>query len=320
MFKEIADYLVALVPGLGSNPQLAGALSYFIEDSLKIIVLLFAMIAAIGFLRTYVSQKRIRALLGSGNNGIGNLIASLFGAITPFCSCSSIPVFISLLQARVNLGVSFSFLITSPLVNEYLVAVMLGLFGWKITVAYVLFGIAIGAVAGFVLGRMGLEQHLAEDLFSSRSIRVKEKKYTTIKQRIMFGINEAFSITRKLWLWILVGVGIGAIIHNLVPQEVIQGVIDSSGMFSVPLAVLLGVPIYGSCAAILPVAAALFAKGVPLGTALAFMMSISALSLPEAVILRRAMKLRLILVFFGTVALGIILIGYLLNFLQGYLV
>ena len=197
---------------------------------------------------------------------------------------------------------------------------MLGFFGWKITLAYVISGIFIGVVCGMVLGRMKLEKYLVEDLISANNKSGKKIKYNSIKKRINFGLNEALSIIKKLWLWVLVGVGIGAVIHNYVPSEVIQSVVSKGGVFAVPLVVILGVPMYGSCAAIVPIAVVLFEKGVPLGTALAFMMAIAALSLPEAVILRRAMKLKLIAIFFGVVAFAIILTGYFYNLLQGILV
>jgi hypothetical protein len=242
-------------------------------------------------------------------------MASLFGAITPFCSCSSIPIFLSFLEAGVPLGVTFSFLITSPLVNEYLVVLMLGFFGWKITLAYVISGILIGIISGLILGTMKLEKHLAKDLISSNSTVKKEIRYYGIKKRLLFGLRESNSIIKKVWLWVLIGVGVGAAIHNYIPSELIQGIINKGGIFSVPIATILGVPMYGSCAAIVPIAVVLFQKGVPLGTALAFMMATAALSLPEAVILRRAMKLKLIVIFFGITTLAIIFTGYLFNLL-----
>lgn len=269
------------------------------------------MISVIGFLRTYLPQKKVKAWL-KAKAPLGNIMASLFGAVTPFCSCSSIPIFLGFLEAGIPLGVNFSFLITSPLVNEYLVVLMLGFFGWKITALYVISGIIIGVISGLILGKMKLNQHLVKDLVTQK---IKEKKYTLLKQRVYYGLNEAKSLTKKIWLWIIVGVGIGAVIHNYIPAETIQSVISKGGFFTVPLAVILGIPMYGSCAAIVPIAVILFEKGVPLGTALAFMMATAALSLPEAVILRRAMKLKLILIFFSIVAAAIIVTGYLFNLL-----
>lgn len=320
MLDELVNWI--LYSAIGLNPEIkwVESLDFFIYDSIKIILLLFVMISIIGFLRTYLPQNEVKKWISGKKYGFNNLIASSFGAITPFCSCSSIPIFLSFLKAGVPLGVTFSFLITSPLVNEYLVVLMLGFFGWKITLAYVISGILIGVICGLVLGRMKLEKYLVKDLISANNKVGKEIKYNGIKKRINFGLNEAVSIIKKLWLWVLVGVGIGAIIHNYVPSEVIQSVVSKGGIFAVPLVVILGVPMYGSCAAIVPIAVVLFEKGVPLGTALAFMMAIAALSLPEAVILRRAMKLKLIVIFFGVVALAIILTGYIYNFLQTILI
>lgn len=302
--------------GINSTERWAESLNFFVYDSVKIILLLFFMISIIGFLRTYLPHNKVKKWITGRKYGSGNIIASLFGAITPFCSCSSIPIFIGFLEAGIPLGVTFSFLITSPIVNEYLVVLMFGFFGWKITLAYVLSGIIIGTLSGFILGKIKLEKYLVKDLVSTKNKIKKETKYNGIKSRISFGLNEAGSIVKKLWVWILFGVGIGAIIHNYVPSELIQAIIRKSGLFAVPIAVILGVPMYGGCAAILPVAVVLFEKGVPIGTALSFIMAISALSLPEAVILRRAMKIKLIAVFFGVVTLAIILTGYIYNILQ----
>ncbi len=293
-------------------------IGFFVYDAAKIMLLLFVMIAAIGFLRSFLPQARIKSLV-SGRGAWANFFASLFGAVTPFCSCSSIPLCFSFFKAGVPLGVAFSFLITSPLINEYLVVLMLGFFGWKITLAYVASGMTIGILCGLVLGRMKLEKYLEKDIFGPAGMDAAEPVFKGFVPRLRYGINEAAAIVKKLWLWILVGVGLGALIHNYVPQDAVQSVISHTGVFSVPLATLIGVPMYGSCAAIVPIAMALFQKGFPLGTAIAFMMAVAALSLPEAVMLRRAMKLQLILIFFAITTCGIIITGYLLNFLQGIL-
>ncbi|MFH1276041.1 MAG: permease [Candidatus Woesearchaeota archaeon] len=316
MLKIIVNWFLYTLLNLNSNLIWVQSLHFFISDTIKILLLLFVMIFLIGFLRTYLSQEKVKTWIGKRKWGVSNLIASLFGGVTPFCSCSSIPIFLGFLEAGVPLGITFSFLITSPLVNEYLVVLMLGFFGWKITLAYVLSGIFIGVISGIVLGKLNLEKYLVKDLISTPKQMKKEINYKNIKDRLKFGFNESFSIIKKLWMWIIIGVGIGAIIHNYVPSELIHSVINKTGILAVPLAVLIGVPMYGSCAAIVPIALVLFQKGVPLGTALSFMMATAALSFPEAVILRRAMKIRLILIFFGVVTLAIILTGYLFNVLQ----
>jgi uncharacterized membrane protein YraQ (UPF0718 family) len=248
----------------------------------------------------------------------GNLVAALFGAITPFCSCSSVPIFISLLKAGVPLGVTFSFLITSPIINEYLVILMAGEFGIPVTLAYVASGLFIGTAAGAILGKLKLRHLLERDFIQSNQ---KTSEITTFNflSRLRYGFDEAVSVIRQIWLWVIVGVGIGAFIHNYVPQETIHALIESTGIFSVPLATTLGVPMYGSCAAIVPVAVVLFQKGIPLGTALAFMMAMAALSLPEAIMLRRTMRLQLIALYFGITTLAIIFTGYLLNALARFL-
>lgn len=320
MLKESVDWILYDAIGLDSTTKWVGSLNFFIYDSIKIIFLLFVMISIMGFIRTYIPQNKVNRWVNGKRYGSGNLIASLFGAITPFCSCSSIPIFIGFLESGIPLGVNLSFLITSPLVNEYLVVLMFGFFGWKITLAYVISGILIGTISGWIIGKMKLEKYLDKDLISTKDKVKKEMMYDGIKKRLYFGIDEAISIIKKLWIWILIGVGIGAIIHNYVPSEMIQLIVSKGGLFAVPIAVLLGVPMYGSCAAIVPIAVVLFQKGMPLGTALAFMMAIAALSFPEAIILRRVMKLRLIAIFFGIVALAIILTGYIYNFLQVILI
>ncbi len=318
MLRVVVNWLTYSVLKFSPESGLGGSIKFFIYDSVKIMFLLFIMISVIGFLRSFISEKKIKTWI-MGKKGLGNFFASLFGAVTPFCSCSSIPIFISFLEAGIPLGVTFSFLITSPLINEYLVVLMLGFFGWKITLAYVISGMAIGIISGIVLGRMKLERYLEKDIVIESAENTCEVNYKGIGQRIVFGINEAACIVKKLWIWILVGVGIGSLIHNYIPQQTIESIVSKTGIFSVPIATIIGVPMYGSCAAIVPIAVVLFQKGFPLGTALAFMMAVAALSLPEAIMLRRTMKLRLIAIFFGITTLGIIFTGYLFNLLQNIL-
>ncbi len=319
MLLKFADWLVYDIFKMNPESHLGGSVNFFVYDSIKILFLLYVMIFVIGVLRTFLPQNKVKEWM-KGRGVIGNFFASIFGAITPFCSCSSIPLFLSFLEAGIPLGVTFSFLITSPIINEYLVVLMFGFFGWKITVLYILSGIFIGVVSGVVLGKMKLESYLVDDMISKQNDEIKEVRYTSFSSRLHFGLDESNSIVKKIWMWVLVGVGIGSVIHNYVPAETLQSLISKTGIFSVPIATLLGVPMYGSCAAIVPIAVVLFQKGVPLGTALSFMMATAALSLPEAIMLRRAMRLNLILIFFGITSLSIILIGYVFNFLQTILV
>ena len=317
MLEATANRLVYDLAGLDPDTKFGAALHFFVYDTLKIFLLLAVMIFAIGVLRTWLPEQRLREWMNRG--GIwGNLVAALFGAITPFCSCSSVPIFISLLKAGVPLGVTFSFLITSPIINEYLVILMAGEFGIPVTLAYVASGLFIGTVAGAILGKMKLRHLLERDFIESNQNESQPTQFNFLL-RLRYGFNEAVSVIRQIWLWVIVGVGIGAFIHNYVPQETIHALIETTGIFSVPLATTLGVPMYGSCAAIVPVAVVLFQKGIPLGTALAFMMAMAALSLPEAIMLRRTMRLQLIALYFGITTLAIIFTGYLLNALAPFL-
>jgi len=317
MLLELVDLLVYEWAGLDPETRLGGAVHFFIYDTVKIFLLLAGMIFVIGVVRTWLPEHKLRRWMGRGGVG-GNVIAALFGALTPFCSCSSIPIFISLLKAGVPLGVTFSFLITSPIINEYLVILMASEFGVPITVAYVGSGLFIGTFAGVIMGRLKLEHFLERDIIASAH-ETSEAIQHTWKTRLRFGWDEATSVIRQIWVWVLVGVGIGAFIHNYVPQDTIQGVIKATGVFSVPIATALGVPMYGSCAAIVPIAVVLFEKGIPLGTALAFMMAMAALSLPEAIMLRRVMRLGLIALYFAITTVAIIFTGYFLNALSPYL-
>ncbi|MBN2482826.1 MAG: permease [Candidatus Omnitrophica bacterium] len=316
MLSEFITWLLYSVLRFDPESTFAEPLHFFVYDTIKIILLLFVMISVIGFIRSYLSAQKIKEWIAR-RGMFGHVFASMFGAVTPFCSCSSIPIFFGFLEAGIPLGVTFSFLITSPLINEYLVVLMLGFFGWKITLLYTLSGILIGVMVGIILGKMNLDRFIRKDI----SAQVNNPQCAcaatpTIKSRIIFGINEAISIVKKLWLWIIVGVGLGAVIHNYVPQDMVETLISKTEGFTVLIATVLGVPMYGSCAAIVPIAVVLFQKGIPLGTALSFMMATAALSLPEAVLLRRAMRMRLILIFFGITALGIVAIGYLFNYIQ----
>ncbi len=298
------------------NKEVYNILSFFVYDTVKIFILLLIFITFIGILRTYISKKTIESKL-TKKSFLSYFFASLFGAITPFCSCSSIPIFISFIKLKIPLGVTFAFLITSPLVNEYLVVLMFNFFGFKVTALYVFFGMFIGIICGVIISKLDMEKYIVEDIENEQlTYKLEDKRYDSFYSRIKFGVGEAIDIIKKLYLWIIIAVAIGALIHNYVPEQKIQSIISKLSFFSVPVAVALGVPMYGSCAAILPIAVALFEKGIPLGTALSFMMAVSALSLPEAIMLRRVIKLKLIAVFFGITTAGIIAIGYIFNLLN----
>ncbi len=315
MWASTVDHLIYTVLNLNKEIIWVKALNFFIYDTGKILLLLFAMITVIGYIRTFLPPEKIKIFIKK-TGYFGYFFASLFGAATPFCSCSSIPIFFGFIEAGMPLGITFSFLITSPMINEYLLVLMAASFGIKVALMYLVSGLVIGTVSGIILGKFSLEKYLVDDIAAKRTCCDSEKTYKGFKPRFNFGISEAVSITKKIWIWVIAGVAVGAVIHNWVPSETIQGIISKTGIFSVPIAVTFGVPMYGSCAAIVPIAVVLFNKGVPLGTALAFMMAVAALSVPEAVILKRAMKTRLIAIFFTVTSLGIMLTGYIFNYLQ----
>lgn len=315
MLLELTGWVTYQLFRLPADSRWGEIVHFFLYDSLKILFLLYFMIMVIGFLRTFLPPQKIKEWLTRSGAG-AHFLAALFGAITPFCSCSSIPFFIGFVQAGIPLGVALSFLITSPLINEYLVVLMLGFFGWKITLAYIVSGMTIGIVGGLIISRLKLGKELEPDLFASEGSILGGEEYESWRSRLVYGVTEANDIIAKVWHWILIGVGLGALIHNFLPREVLESLIGQAGVLSVPLATALGVPMYAGCAAIVPVAVVLFQKGLPLGTAMAFMMATAALSLPEAIMLRRAMKLKLILIFFGITAAAIVATGYLLNFIQ----
>ena len=319
MLEEFSSWIVLSILNIEKGTRLESTLNFFIYDSIKILLLLFVMIAIVGYIRTYISEQKIRQLLSGKRQGIGNIIAAIMGAITPFCSCSSIPVFLSFMKAKIPLGVSFSFLVTSPLVNEYVAIIMLGFFGWKITALYIISGILIGVFSGIVIGKLGLERHIVQDLIKTDD-NPNEKIFNTQQERINTGLKEAVTIIKSIWLWVFVGIGIAAGIHGYIPEDTVMSLIQTGGIFAVPIATLIGVPLYANCAAVVPIAVVLFEKGFPLGTALAFMMGTAALSIPEAIILRRAMKLPLIIAFFTIVTISIILTGYAFNIIATLLI
>lgn len=313
----IADWLTYSVLGLQQGSSLASSVNFFIYDSLKILLLLLVINYVMAIVRQYLPVEKIRAFLASRSwHGADYVLAAGFGAITPFCSCSSIPFFVGFLSAGIPLGVTFAFLITSPLVNEAAVILLAGLFGWKLTIVYVLSGIAIGVVGGMVLGRIRAEKHISPDILAlSKTARADYANDTPRFSRIFWLVwwREAYQLTLKLLPYILIGVGIGAIIHGYVPQDFFETTLHSGAWWTVPLAAVAAVPLYSNAVGVVPVLQALVLKGVPIGTAFAFMMATVGLSLPEALILKRVMSLKLLAIFFGTVTSGIILIGYLLG-------
>lgn len=321
MIQNFADWLVFSIIGLDNETAFGSAVNFFVYDSIKILLLLFLISALMGIVNAYFPVERLRNYLSSHRlYGLQYLLASLFGAITPFCSCSSIPLFIGFVKGGIPLGVTLSFLITSPLVNEVAVAMFLGSFGIKATLVYVISGILLGCVGGFVLGRMHLEPYLSDwvkqvQLQSEKQTAEWEQKRTSFMQRLPIVIRDSWRIVRGVLLYIFIGIGIGAFMHGFVPEGFFEQYMSRDNWYAVPLSVMLAVPMYANAAGIVPVIEVFVAKGIPLGTAIAFMMAVVGLSLPEATLLKKVMTWRLIAVFFITVMLFIILSGYLFNFL-----
>lgn len=321
MIQNLADWLVFSIIGLDNETAFGSAVNFFVYDSIKILLLLFLISALMGIVNAYFPVERLRNYLSSHRlYGLQYLLASLFGAITPFCSCSSIPLFIGFVKGGIPLGVTLSFLITSPLVNEVAVAMFLGAFGIKATLVYVISGILLGCVGGFVLGRMHLEPYLSDwvkqvQLQSEKQTAEWEQERTSFMQRLPIVIRDSWRIVRGVLLYIFIGIGIGAFMHDFVPEGFFEQYMSRDNWYAVPLSVMLAVPMYANAAGIVPVIEVFVAKGIPLGTAIAFMMAVVGLSLPEATLLKKVMTWRLIVVFFTTVTLFIILSGYLFNFL-----
>ena len=319
MIQQFADWLVYSIIGLDGTTALGGAVNFFIYDSIKILILLFLISSIMGIVNAYFPIERLRNYLVSHRlYGLQYLLASVFGAITPFCSCSSIPLFIGFVKGGIPLGVTLAFLITSPLVNEVAVAMFLGSFGVKATVIYVFSGILLGCIGGIVLGRMHLEPYLSDwvkkvQAQSERQAEQWEKDNTTFFQRLPTIVRDAWQIVRSVLLYVLIGIGIGAFMHGFIPEGFFEQYMSRNNWYAVPLSVVLAVPMYANAAGIVPVVEVFVAKGIPLGTAIAFMMAVVGLSLPEATLLKKVMTWRLISIFFATVTLFIILSGYMFN-------
>jgi len=302
--------------GLDITTRFGGAVQFFINDSIKVMLILYIAISVIGIMRTYISKEAVEKYIGSKNKFLSSFMASMLAIFTPFCSCSGIPIFLALVKLRVPFSAAICFLAVSPLVNEYLVVLMPAYFGFSITAIYVVGGIAIGMIGGWILEKLGMEKYIEQSVQDNAP---DFAVYENFKARINFGLNEGKDIVKKLWVWILVGVALGAYAHNYIPDSVILKASSAAGIFSVPLVALLGAPIYGSCAGVVPIALIFFSKPIPLGTSIAFLMSVSAMSLPEAIILRGAMKLKLLAAFFLTVFLGIVILGYFMNFVSPFI-
>lgn len=303
---------VTLLP-IAQDTHFHEALSFFFYDVPKIMMLLVAITMVMGIVNSYFSPEKTRALLVGKHEGIGNILAALLGIVTPFCSCSAVPLFVGFLQAGIPLGVTFSFLISAPMVNEIALVMLYGLFGWQIAVLYLVMGLLVAVLAGFVISKLGMEHHLEDWVQALRRCEVRAVDMRlTFGQRLEKGFETVRTIVGKVWRYIVLGIAVGAAIHGYVPADAMASLLGKE-WWSVVLAVVMGVPLYANAAGIIPIVQALIAKGAALGTVLAFMMSVIALSLPELIILRNVLKPRLMLTFVGVVSLGILLVGFVFN-------
>jgi len=308
-----SEWVTGLVPVV-SDSHLGEAISFFAYDTPKVLMLLTLVVFGMGVVRSFFSPEKTRALLTGKREGIGNILAAGLGIVTPFCSCSAVPLFIGFVSAGVPLGVTFSFLISAPMVNEVALGLLFGLVGWKVALTYLAFGLAVAIVSGWIIGRLHLEHWLEDWVRNIRAgaVELPAAKFSAV-DRIKAGIDAVREIVGKVWPWMIAGIAVGALIHGYVPADLLASIMGRDAWWSVPAAVLIGIPMYSNAAGIIPVVEALITKGAALGTVLAFMMSVIALSLPEMIILRKVLTIRLIAVFVGVVGTGILAVGFLFN-------
>jgi uncharacterized membrane protein YraQ (UPF0718 family) len=311
--QPIADWLAYRAIGLSPDSHLGQSLAFFFYDVPKILLLLSGMIFLISIVRTFFSPERTRLLLGGKREGVGNVLGALLGVATPFCSCSAVPLFIGFVEAGIPLGVTFSFLIAAPIINEIAIVMLLGLFGWQVATLYVLSGLVIAILAGLLIGRLHMQRFVEDFVWQIQGSGQAPTERLTWMDRIQRARTSVSQIVGKVWIYVVIAIAVGAGIHGYVPEDALAGVMGAHAWWSVPLAVLMGIPLYSNAAGMIPIVAAIIEKGASLGTALAFMMSVVGLSLPEAIILRRVLKLPLLVAFFCIIGLGMILIGLLFN-------
>ena len=299
--------------GMGPESHFGSAVQFFVYDTPKVLMLLVLVVYGVGILRSFVTVNWTRSFLAGKRESAGNVLAALLGVVTPFCSCSAVPLFIGFMTAGIPLGVTFSFLIAAPMVNEIALVLLYGLLGWKIAALYFITGISIAVVAGWVMGRLGLEEHVEDWVREIRAGEAAREESMTWAGRLDYALDSVKDIVGRVWKFVVLGIAVGAAIHGYVPEGQLAGIMGSEAWWSVPLSVILGIPMYTNAAGVIPVVEALLGKGAALGTVLAFMMSVIALSFPEMVILRKVLKPRLIAVFIAVVGCGILIVGYLFN-------
>ena len=313
MLKALAAYITYDLLSLSKDSRIADAVNFFIYDTIKIFLLLSVIIFVISVIRSYFPPEKTKRILSHKKEFIGNILAALLGIVTPFCSCSAVPLFIGFVEAGVPLGVTFSFLISSPMVNEVAIVLLWGLFGWKVTAIYIGTGLFVAFFGGLIIGKLKLEKWIEDYVFKIHVGQVQETTPPTFRERLEGARWNTVDIVKKIWLYIVVAIGIGGFIHGYVPQDFLTHYAGRDNIFAVPVAVAIGVPLYSNAAGVIPIVYALMEKGMSMGTVLAFMMAVTALSLPEMIILRKVLKLPLLGVFAGIMTITIIAVGYLFN-------
>jgi len=315
--QVFADWLTYSVFSIPKGSLLANAVNFFIYDVIKIFILLSIIIFIVSFIRTYLPPEKVRKFLSRQNEYVGNFLASFLGVITPFCSCSAVPLFLGFVEVGVPLGVTFSFLVASPMINEVALVLLFGMFGWQIAIIYMISGVIIAIFAGIIIGKLKVENLVEEFVMKNKAKTELELKEMEFKERINYSKSYTFDICKRVWIYVIIGIGIGAWIHGYVPMDFLAQYAGADKWYGVPLATLIGIPLYSNAAGIIPLVSALTEKGVSMGTTLAFMMAVTGLSLPEFMILRKVMKVKLIIIFAVIVGIGIIFTGYLFNLIIG---
>ena len=317
--SDLVKMLVEMVFGLPVNERIGGSIHFFIYDTIKIFILLSVLIFVISLVQSYFPPERTRQILGRFNGTGANILGALLGTVTPFCSCSSIPLFIGFTRAGLPIGVTFSFLISSPLVDLASVLMLASIFNWRIALAYVVVGLILAVIGGTLISKLKMESSVETFVFADKLVEV-ETPAMTLRDRLLFARDQVREIIHRVWLYILIGVGIGAAIHNWIPEKIITAILGQQNIFSVLIATVVGVPMYADIFGTLPIAEALVGKGVGIGTVLAFMMAVTALSLPSLILLKKVVKTRLLLTFGAIVVIGILIIGYTFNAISFWLI
>lgn len=314
--RPITDWIIDTVLGMQKGEHLTEALRFFIFEVPKVLMLLALIIFFVGIIRSYFSAERTRKMLEGKSTFAGNVMASMLGIVTPFCSCSAIPLFLGFIESGVPLGVTFSFLIAAPMINEVAIILLFGLFGWKTALIYVLTGLIIAIIAGWVIGKLKLEHWVQDWVYTTKMGDAGDgEENIKLSDRIRFGFDAVKEIVGKVWIYVIIGIAVGAGAHGYVPEDFMVSLMGKSAWYSVPVSVLIGIPLYSNAAGIIPIVSVLIEKGAALGTSLAFMMAVIGLSLPEMIILKKVLKFPLIFTFAGIVGIGIMIVGFLFNYI-----